>query len=435
MILCVNPWVDDFTAYDLWAKPLGIIEIASWLRQAGWDVGLVDLLYQHDPLNPAGTSPTKTGRGQYERMEIPRPEPLRQVVIPRKYYRYGVSGETAEKLLSRYPAPRLILVTSVMTYWYTGLAATVAFLKKHYPEVPVIIGGIYTQLCRDHAHAAFPDCEIAPREAYPFLRERLKKEFGHAPLLPGDRLALSLSYDFYPGIPYIPLRFSRGCPYRCRYCAGPLLEPEYREDSPGHVKQEFFTWYDKGVRDFVFYDDALLFSKKTLLHPFLEWMAEEGMRARFHTPNGLHIAAFDKKTLDLMMASGEWDLRFGVETLFKGGRPLDNKSERRDLERAASLLKDSGFDLSRVRIYLLAGLPHQSRIEVEENIKIIRQTGLRPIPNEYSPIPGTPLFGEALKASPFDLNEPLFQNKSIVPCRWEGQTWQDVQELKELARM
>ena len=73
MILCVNPWVDDFTAYDLWAKPLGIIEIASWLRQAGWDVGLVDLLYQHDPLNPAGTSPTKTGRGQYERMEIPRP--------------------------------------------------------------------------------------------------------------------------------------------------------------------------------------------------------------------------------------------------------------------------------------------------------------------------------------------------------------------------
>jgi len=80
----------------------------------------------------------------------------------------------------------------------------------------------------------------------------------------------------------------------------------------------------------------------------------------------------------------------------------------------------SGFDLSHVRIYLLAGLPNQSRVEVEESIKVVRQTGLRPVPNEYSPIPGTSLFGEALKVSPFDLREPLYQNKSIVPCRWEG---------------
>lgn len=435
MILCINPWVEDFTAYDLWAKPLGIIEIASWLRQAGWDVGLVDLLYQHDPLNPAATSPTKTGRGKYERIEIVRPGPLQKVAIPRKFYRYGVSEQTAEELLARYPDPRLILVTSVMTYWYTGVATTIAFLKRHYPRVPIILGGIYTQLCNEHARAFFPGCEIAPRETYAFLREKLEREYGFSPGLPADRLSLSLSYAFYPGIPYIPLRFTRGCPYRCRYCAGPLLEPEYREDSLSHVKQEFLAWYEKGIRDFVFYDDALLFSKKTLLHPFLEWMAAKGMRARFHTPNGLHIASFDKTALDLMMASGEWELRFGVETLFRSHRPLDSKSERRDLERAASLLQQSGFDLSRVRIYLLAGLPRQSRIEVEENIKIVRQTGLRPVPNEYSPIPGTPLFQEARNASSFDLSEPLLQNKSIVPCRWEGQTWQDVQELKELARM
>jgi len=124
-----------------------------------------------------------------------------------------------------------------------------------------------------------------------------------------------------------------------------------------------------------------------------------------------------------------------LETLFRNGRPLDNKSERGDLERVAALLQKSGFDLSRVRIYLLAGLPGQSRIEVEENIKIVLQTGLRPVPNEYSPIPGTPLFKNARKASFFDLSEPLYQNKSIVPCRWEKQTWQDVQELKEIARM
>ena len=435
MILCINPWVEDFTAYDLWAKPLGIIEIASWLRQSGWDVEIVDFLYQYYPSLHKEMHQKKTGRGKYKRVEISRPEPLKNVSIPRRFYRYGISPEEAESLLSRYPKPKLILVTSVMTYWYTGVQTTIAFLKKHYPHVPIILGGIYTQLCRNHAASLFQGCEIAHRETYPFLQERLEREFGFSPGLPRNRLDIPMLYSFYPEIPYIPLRFTRGCPYRCRYCAAPLLEPEYTESSLDTVRKTFTAWYKKGIRDFVLYDDALLFSKTKLLHPFLEWIIERGMKARFHTPNALHIALFDGKTLELMMAAGEWELRFGVESLFKKDFPLDNKSERQDLERAASLLVGSGFDLSHVRIYLLAGLPNQSRVEVEESIKVVRQTGLRPVPNEYSPIPGTSLFGEALKVSPFDLREPLYQNKSIVPCRWEGQTWQDMQELKELARM
>lgn len=32
-ILLVNPWIYDFTAHDFWLKPLGLLYIASILRE------------------------------------------------------------------------------------------------------------------------------------------------------------------------------------------------------------------------------------------------------------------------------------------------------------------------------------------------------------------------------------------------------------------
>jgi hypothetical protein len=68
---------------------------------------------------------------------------------------------------------------------------------------------------------------------------------------------------------------------------------------------------------------------------------------------------------------------------------------------------------------------------VKAGMAFVREAGARPHLVEYSPIPGTPLFEEAKKLSPFDLeNEPLFHNNSLFPCRWEGFTWEDFRKLK-----
>jgi hypothetical protein len=62
----------------------------------------------------------------------------------------------------------------------------------------------------------------------------------------------------------------------------------------------------------------------------------------------------------------------------------------------------------------------------------VRACGAKPILAEYSPIPGTPLFAQAQKFSPFDLeHEPLFQNNSIFPCQWSEFTWDDLRRVKE----
>jgi len=41
-IVRINPWIYDFAAYDLWMKPLGLLYIAGFLEESGYDVSLIN---------------------------------------------------------------------------------------------------------------------------------------------------------------------------------------------------------------------------------------------------------------------------------------------------------------------------------------------------------------------------------------------------------
>ncbi|RLC23795.1 MAG: B12-binding domain-containing radical SAM protein, partial [Deltaproteobacteria bacterium] len=51
-ILLVNPWIHDFAAYDFWAKPLGLLSLASILRQHGFSITYIDCLDRFHPKAP-----------------------------------------------------------------------------------------------------------------------------------------------------------------------------------------------------------------------------------------------------------------------------------------------------------------------------------------------------------------------------------------------
>ncbi len=129
-------------------------------------------------------------------------------------------------------------------------------------------------------------------------------------------------------------------------------------------------------------------------------------------------------------------IRLGLETSdATRQRRTGDKVTNREMERAITVLRDAGFSGEEVGVYILAGLPGQRVSEVEESIRFVRACGGTPKLAEYSPIPQTPLWEAALRVSEFDLKEdPLFHNNSILPCRWEGFTWQDLNELKENVR-
>jgi pyruvate-formate lyase-activating enzyme len=438
-LLLINPWVYDFAAYDLWAKPLGILSLASLLEKNGWKIGYIDCLDIHHPalqsLQLKGPKRRPDHRGHFYREEVGRPSPLG--AIPRRFYRFGLAPAAFREVLQSLPAPHAVLVTSGMTYWYRGVHEVVGIVKETYPSIPVILGGIYATLCSEHAEGTSGADFVIQGWGEISILQLLEKLTGISPSFIPDLHELDTlpppAFGLYPHLDYCCVLTSRGCPFQCTYCASPLLNPRFVTRDPARVVGEIAGWVDRGIGDIAFYDDALLVDREFAIS-LLQGIRERGIQVRFHAPNGLHARGVTEEVAHLMRQVGFATVRLGLETcnhehqLATGG-----KVSNEDFQSAVQNLRQAGYAPEEIGVYILAGLPRQEREELEETIRFVKECGARPYLAEYSPLPGTPLWEAAVKASPFDLTgEPLFHNNTIMPCRWEGLDWADLQALKTM---
>ncbi len=430
-LLLINPWIYDFAAYDFFAQPLGLLCLAGLLAGRGYRVHLVDCL------GAAHTKAGGFGTGRYPKEQLPTPAPLRDV--RRRYGRYGLSEPEFLARLALLPRPQAILVTSLMTYWYPGVAAAIRLARQVFPGVPVWLGGIYATLCPEHARAHSGADVVVTGPGEEAVLDLLENRGGSVPLRPSGAVARPAnapypSLDLLPRLAYIPILTSRGCPLACDYCASRLLQPRYRRRPPAEVVAELCHWQDRlGLTDVAFYDDALLLHAPDHLLVILEEVARRGRRFRFHTPNGLHARLITPEVARWLKKAPFATLRLGVETTALGAGRLDHKLEPGELEAALAHLHAAGFRPEEIGVYLLAGLPGQVDAEVAASIRRVRELGAAPVLTLYSPIPGTALWPQALQASRYDLaTDPIFHNNSLFPC-WPEFSWERYTWLKRLA--
>ncbi|MFQ6037119.1 MAG: cobalamin-dependent protein, partial [Candidatus Aminicenantales bacterium] len=152
-ILLINPCIYDFTAYDFWLRPLGLLYIAGVLKKyARVNLRFIDCLDRHHPLLPKTLKTAPDGRGPLFKQEVEKPEVLGD--IPRRYSRYGIPVEVFRAELRKAGRPDLVLLTCTMTYWYPGVRAVVEILQETWGNVPVLLGGVYPTLLPEHALSA-----------------------------------------------------------------------------------------------------------------------------------------------------------------------------------------------------------------------------------------------------------------------------------------
>jgi radical SAM superfamily enzyme YgiQ (UPF0313 family) len=425
--LFINPWIYDFAAYDFFARPLGLLYLAGWLRAQGAEVHLLDCL------DAPHARPGPFGAGRYPKEIIPTPPVLADV--PRRYGRYGISEGEFRDCLARIGRPDAVLVTSLMTYWYPGVIRVIQLVRERFPGVPVILGGIYASLCPEHARAHSGADLVLPGPWETGLPAHLA---GLGLSLPVPGAPDDLPYpalDLLRHLSYIPILTSRGCPLDCDYCASRRLQPQYRRRRPAAVAAELTHWQERLVlSDAAFYDDALLLQTEDHLLVILEELARRGLSFRFHTPNGLHAGLITREVAGWLKRANFATLRLGVETTAMGEVRPDRKLKHGELEAALAHLREAGFAAKEIGVYLLVGLPEEDKDEVAASIRRVRELGATPVLAHYSPIPGTALWPRAVACSRYDLiHEPLCHNNSLFPCRPRF-SWDYHNRLKNLAK-
>jgi radical SAM superfamily enzyme YgiQ (UPF0313 family) len=324
-----------------------------------------------------------------------------------------------------------------MTYWYPGVQAVIALAKEAFPDVPVILGGIYARLCPDHAITNSGADHVVTASDPSTLLEILNDcEVPNPESGSAQEILPYPAFDLLSKIEYICLRTSRGCPYQCRYCASPILDPKRSRRNPTEVVKEILYWHSNmGIRDFAFYDDALLVNSDIHLGVILENLASLGLNLRFHTPNALHIKEITLELARLMRRTGFTTIRLGLETSdFSLRDNLDKKVAEGDFERALDSLYKAGFHRREVGVYVLVGLPGQTLDSVFKTINYVNSVGANPFLAEYSPVPHTALWEKAVQCSGYDLvSEPLFHNNTLLPC-WENSQKRGISKLKHRVR-
>jgi radical SAM superfamily enzyme YgiQ (UPF0313 family) len=434
--LLINPWITDYAAYNLWAEPLGLFYVAAALENAGAELSIIDCLFSKEFPNPR---PRSDGRSKYLRTAVKSPDCLDWV--EREYARYGMSEEEFLIHLSQRKKPDVVLITSMMTYWYPGVIKAVELIRLRFGKsIPIILGGVYAILCGEHAMRT---CGVDTV----YRSEDLAGVIGLLEGVTGKSLKHETdlsSFSQYPqplhgfGIPrhFFSVLSGTGCPFSCSYCASHLINPLITRRNRASILDELsMSSSALGTRNVAFYDDALLYDAEQHIIPLLRYIIEGKMDLSIHLPNGIHARYVTAEIAGLFRTAGVHTVRIGLETSdVRLQKNTGRKTLNAEYRRAVGHFRDAGYERTDVGTYVMLGLPGQTPRDVEKTIELAQRSGAAPHISYFSPIPGTSIWEAAASSTSLPMeDEPLYQNNTVFILRNSAFSQEALSELKQQA--
>jgi hypothetical protein len=417
-ILLVNPPVYDFSAYDFWLKPFGLLRVAGLLRDQA-DLHLFDYMDRRH-LSLGNTFPSdRWGRGEFPSEVIRKPKAI--APISRRYRRFGLERTLFQQFLLENGPFDFALLQTVMTYWYLGVMEVVEDLRRFTPNTRIVLGGVYATLCPAHARSLGADLVVEG--------SRLEPMWSFLKTAPNPN---GLPYwEGYGRLDVGILKLAYGCPFRCTYCSVPQVDPTFTAYPIERSLAEIEFLGRLGVQNVAFYDDALLYRPDQILRPFLRGVTERGLSVQFHTPNALNARFITPELAVEIVTAGFKTFFLGFESsAYEWQKRTGGKVYSKELERAVDNLAAAGARRDAITAYLIIGHPQSDQQQLEESMEFVHGLGIRLMISEFSPIPGTP-DGEKCREW-VDLEEPLCHNKTAYCIQFLGE--ERVNRLKSLCR-
>lgn len=259
----------------------------------------------------------------------------------------------------------------------------------------VILGGAHVNACQEEA-LAHADAVVSgeaenslPALLNDFASGRPLKPIYAGP--PAD-LATIRGYSIEnaldgTSIPALNLAYSRGCHFKCDFCAISQTQYSFRHRPVAHALADMDKAMDAGIRYFVI-PDALMWGDPEAAKALLRGMAKR--QVNWYGQASLDVVR-NREFLDLIAESGCLVLGLGIESIrpesLKSVRKGQNKVEH--YEESIAALHARGV---RVNGYFVFGMDGDTLDSFHETVLFIERNGIE-IPEIYTltPFPGTGL--------------------------------------------
>jgi len=425
--------------------PIGLISIASYLKEKGADVRIIDC-------------------------EIDR------------YH---------EEKLIREAKDATYVGFSITTMQIASAIYLAQKIRNIYPELLIVFGGIHSMLMPEQT-LEDPLCDIVccgEGEEVAWELVRLKKgetnlsEIGgigykndgktcftsQRRLLDLDKLPM-MNYDvvniekYYKlaidkerglikgNVRRLSLHTARGCPYRCSFCVNTLvyqMNPQgkrYRSKSAERVLYELEYYKKRYNINFVSFGDDLFFADKQRVDKILKGLKEKKLNIKWYAnirADFFRRTHFTRSYIKKMIEAGCIRLTFGAES---GSnrilKVLKKDITAKDLYATIKILKNLGLS---VGYSFMVGIPGEKSEDLNATMRMIESILLKMSnsyvigPQIYRPYPGSEIFSECVKKGfpkPQTLRDwaPIFtRDKTHSIVNWEYAEWVD--DVETIGRM
>ena len=211
---------------------------------------------------------------------------------------------------------------------------------------------------------------------------------------------------------------SRGCPFKCRFCAVPQIWPNQRRRSPENVLDELEDIYQKYNIDFVRFTDEVFTLNHNWVGDICRGMIERGLNKKIGWSCDSRVDTVSQDLLKEMKQAGCEIIFYGIE--FGNQRILHfsgKKTTLPQIHEAVLLTKEAGIS---PHANFMLGYPTETRETIEDTIVLARTVGVDSATfTIVTPFPATRLYdyckeNNLLKTLNWEEYNYTYPQKSVI---------------------
>ncbi|MBA3663408.1 MAG: B12-binding domain-containing radical SAM protein [Bacteroidetes bacterium] len=188
---------------------------------------------------------------------------------------------------------------------------------------------------------------------------------------------------------YFSLNFvtTRGCPYKCNWCAKPIYGNRYNSHSPQYVVEMIKEAYSRFKFDHIWFADDIFGLKPGWLNEFASLIKKEGIKIRYKIQSRADLL-LEEENIKHLAQSGCQTVWLGAES---GSQKIldamDKGIKVDEIRRAVHLLKQHKIQAG---LFLQFGYPGENADDLKRTVDMVKEL----VPDDIGisvsyPLPGT----------------------------------------------